>query len=126
METPFAFRTPGGMSCVPHRGGRDKRLFLLNHFITIDDGSRLDAGTVDARQYVLDRVHRCERERGRPVNFAAVDHTTISDAGGAVVELNADRGGAPGYRPNSSNATAGFPPNRSPVAVAPFVRNSRT
>jgi hypothetical protein len=89
METPFAFRTPDAMSCVPHRGGSDKRLFLLNHFITIDGGSRLDAGKVNTRQYVLDRVHRCERERGRPVNFVAVDYTTIGDAGGAVDELNA-------------------------------------
>jgi hypothetical protein len=91
METPFAFRTPDAMSCVPHRGGSDKRLFLLNHFITIDGGSRLDAGKVNARQYVLDRVHRCERERGRPVNFVAVDYTTIGDAGAAVDELNSQR-----------------------------------
>jgi hypothetical protein len=33
----------------------------------------------------------CERERGRPVNFVAVDYTTIGDAGGAVDELDADR-----------------------------------
>ncbi|MER7639899.1 hypothetical protein [Streptomyces sp. NPDC126522] len=91
METPFAFRTPQEMSCVPHRGGSDKRLFLLNHFITVDGGSRLDAGKVNSRQYVLDRVHRCERERGRPVNFVAVDYTTIGDAGGAVDALNSER-----------------------------------
>ncbi|MFJ8061461.1 hypothetical protein [Streptomyces sp. NPDC096142] len=91
METPFAFRAPEEMSCVPHRGGSDKRLFLLNHFITVDGGSRLDAGKVNSRQYVLDRVHRCERERGRPVNFVAVDYTTIGDAGGAVDALNSER-----------------------------------
>ncbi|WP_406119244.1 hypothetical protein [Streptomyces sp. NBC_00989] len=91
METPFAFRTPDAMSCVPHRGGSDKRLFLLNHFITIDGGSRLDAGKVNARRYVLDRVHRCERERGRPVNFVAVDYTTIGEAGAAVDDLNSRR-----------------------------------
>ncbi|WP_427924443.1 hypothetical protein [Streptomyces sp. cg40] len=90
METPFAFRTPDAMSCVPHRGGSDKRLFLLNHFITIDGGSRLDAGEVNARRFVLDRVHRCERERGRPVNFVAVDYATIGDAGGAVDTLNSE------------------------------------
>ncbi|MFJ9899490.1 hypothetical protein ACIQPR_39775 [Streptomyces sp. NPDC091280] len=91
METPFAFRTPDAMSCAPYRGGGDKRLFLLNHFITIDGGSRLDAGEVNARRFVLDRVHRCERERGRPVNFVAVDYTTIGDAGGAVAALNSER-----------------------------------
>ncbi|WP_239158210.1 PI-PLC domain-containing protein [Streptomyces sp. SID13726] len=91
METPFAFRSPGEMSCVPHRGGTGKRLFLLNHFITNSGGSRIDAGEVNARRYVLDRVHRCERERGRPVNFVAVDYTTIGDARGAVDTLNSER-----------------------------------
>ncbi|MCX4671262.1 hypothetical protein OG453_32050 [Streptomyces sp. NBC_01381] len=91
METPYAFRTPEDMTCVPHRGGTDKRLFLLNHFITIDGGSRLDAGTVNTRDAVLDRVHACERERGRPVNFVAVDYLTIGDARGAVDALNAER-----------------------------------
>ncbi|WP_338702965.1 hypothetical protein V2W30_36960 [Streptomyces sp. Q6] len=91
METPFAFRSPGDMNCVAHRGGDDKRLFLLNHFITIDGGSRLDAGTVNTRRFVLDRARRCERERGRPVTFVAVDYATIGDARGAVAVLNAER-----------------------------------
>ncbi|WP_372345627.1 hypothetical protein [Streptomyces sp. KL116D] len=91
METPFAFRSPDAMTCAPYRGGDDRRLFLLNHFITIDGGSRLDAGTVNARRFLLDRAHRCERERGRPVTFVAVDYTTIGDAQGAVAALNAER-----------------------------------
>lgn len=91
METPFSFRSPDEMSCTPHRGGTGKRLFLLNHFITDAGGSRLDAGKVNARRYVLDRVQDCERERGRPVNFIAVDYTTIGDARGAVDTLNAGR-----------------------------------
>lgn len=91
METPFAFRSPDEMSCVPHRGGTGKRLFLLNHFITANGGSRLDAGKVNARQYVLDRVQLCERERGSPVNFIAIDYTTIGDARAAVDALNARR-----------------------------------
>jgi hypothetical protein len=40
---------------------------------------------------VLDRVHDCERQRGRPVNFVAVDYLTIGDARGAVDALNAER-----------------------------------
>ncbi|MFD7863073.1 hypothetical protein [Streptomyces sp. NPDC059783] len=91
METPFAFRSPNAMSCVPHRGGTGKRLFLLNHFITVAGGSRLDAGKINARDWVLDRARRCERERGRPVNFVAVDYTTIGDVRGAVAALNEER-----------------------------------
>ncbi|MET9773963.1 PI-PLC domain-containing protein [Streptomyces sp. NPDC006367] len=91
METPFAFRSPGEMTCLPNRGGTDKRLFLLNHFVTAGGGRRLDAGTVNSRQAVLERVHDCERRRNRPVNFVAVDYATIGDARGAVDDLNAER-----------------------------------
>ncbi|WP_253195613.1 PI-PLC domain-containing protein [Streptomyces sp. JHA26] len=91
METPFAFRNPDAMTCLPNRGGTDKRLFLLNHFVTAGGGRRLDAGTVNSRQRVLERAHDCERRRGRPVNFVAVDYATVGDARGAVDELNAER-----------------------------------
>ncbi|MGW8064281.1 hypothetical protein ACVV2G_18915 [Streptomyces ziwulingensis] len=91
METPFAFRSPDEMSCLPNRGGTGKRLFLLNHFVTAGGGRRLDAGVVNARQRVLERAHTCEQRRGRPVNFVAVDYATIGDALGAVDDLNAER-----------------------------------
>jgi len=63
METPFTFTSPEAMSCVPNRGGTDKRLFLLNNFVTDKGGSRIDAGTVNARDFVLDRVRTCEAVR---------------------------------------------------------------
>jgi hypothetical protein len=91
METPFAFRSPDAMTCLPNRGGADKRLFLLNHFVTAGGGRRLDAGTVNSRQRVLERTHDCERRRDRPVNFVAVDYATIGDARGAVDDLNTER-----------------------------------
>ncbi|MER5884529.1 hypothetical protein ABT160_11930 [Streptomyces sp. NPDC001941] len=91
METPYAFGAPGEMSCVPHRGGEGKRLFLLNHFITDQGGSRLDAAVVNTRAFILERARRCARERGRPVNLVAVDFATIGDAKGAVDALNRER-----------------------------------
>ncbi|MFE6981952.1 PI-PLC domain-containing protein [Streptomyces griseus] len=91
METPFAFRNPSEMTCAPHRGGTGKQLFLLNHFITNAGGSRLDAGRVNARDWVLERTRACEAERGSPVTFIAVDYTTVGDALGAVNELNSRR-----------------------------------
>ncbi|WP_051821569.1 PI-PLC domain-containing protein [Streptomyces sp. NRRL F-5065] len=103
METPFAFRSPSEMSCVPNRGGTDKRLFLMNHFVTAGGGRRLDAGTVNSRDRVLERARACERERDRPVNFVAVDYATIGDALGAVQQLNTERlhgdAGQPGAAP---------------------------
>ncbi|MFF0506708.1 hypothetical protein ACFYUH_24300 [Streptomyces fimicarius] len=94
METPFAFRSPSEMTCAPHRGGTGKQLFLLNHFITNAGGSRLDAGRVNARDWVLERTRACEAERGSPVTFIAVDYTTVGDALGAVNELNSRRADA--------------------------------
>ncbi|MEU0119727.1 hypothetical protein ABZ137_40235 [Streptomyces bobili] len=91
METPFAVRTPAEMTCSPQRGGMDKRLFLLNHFITDGGARRLYAGTVNSRLTVLKRARTCERLRGRPVNFIAVDYATLGDARGAVATLNAER-----------------------------------
>ncbi|MEI7033409.1 hypothetical protein [Streptomyces pratensis] len=91
METPFTFRTPSEMTCEPNRGGGGKQLFLLNHFITNGGGSRLDAGRVNARDWVLDRALTCEERRGSPVNFIAVDYSTVGDVLGAVNELNARR-----------------------------------
>ena len=52
---------------------------------------KLDAGEVNTRPFVLDRVHRCEAERHSPVNFVAVDYASIGDAQGAVDALNAER-----------------------------------
>ncbi|MBA0050633.1 hypothetical protein E0L36_06890 [Streptomyces sp. AJS327] len=91
METPYDFSNPGEMSCVPNRGGRDKRLFLLNHFITHGGGSRIDAEEVNAENYVRERVRRCETERDSPVNFVAVDFANLGDARSAVDAINADR-----------------------------------
>jgi hypothetical protein len=91
METPFSASSPTDLTCEPFRGGVGKRLFLLNNFITTSGGSRLDAATVNARRSLLARVHRCETQRGHPVNFVAVDYATIGDALGAVDALNAER-----------------------------------
>jgi hypothetical protein len=57
---------------------------------THNGGSRLDAGKVNSRRFVLDRADACERERGRPVNLIAVDHATNGDAQGATEALNAE------------------------------------
>lgn len=91
METPYDFADPGQMSCEPNRGGDGKQLFLLNHFVTDAGGSRLDAGEVNAKDFVLDRARSCGAERGRPVNFVAVDFANLGDAQGAVAAINAAR-----------------------------------
>ncbi|MEV7074678.1 hypothetical protein [Streptomyces sp. NPDC093990] len=61
------------------RRGTGKRLVLLDRFITDNGGSRLDAGEINTRRYMLDCAHRGGRERDRPVSFVAVDPATIGD-----------------------------------------------
>ncbi|MFI8849188.1 hypothetical protein ACIGW3_03145 [Streptomyces sp. NPDC053499] len=91
METPYAFAAPEDMNCAPNRGGRNKKLFLMNHFVTRAGGSRIDARKVNAKDFVLDRARHCEAARGHPVNFVAVDFANLGDAAGAVEALNAAR-----------------------------------
>ncbi|MEV8311997.1 hypothetical protein AB0P36_32970 [Streptomyces flavidovirens] len=51
METPFGFRSPEEMTCLPNRGGTGKRLFLLNHSSSPIAGQAdsAPAGSTDAR-----------------------------------------------------------------------------
>lgn len=91
METPYAASSPSELTCAPLRGGTGKRLFLLNHFITTSGGSRIGAGEVNEKQFVLDRAHKCQAERHADVNFVAVDYAAIGDSLGAVDALNAER-----------------------------------
>lgn len=111
METSFTYPSPEAMDCVPNRGGTDKNLFLLNHFITAKGGSRIDAGRVNTRGFILDRARECEAERGRPVTYVAVDFATIGDARAAVDILNTDRTrqAAPRHPPAPTAPTSPHP-----------------
>ncbi|MFE9255291.1 hypothetical protein [Streptomyces sp. NPDC006879] len=96
METPYSYASPELMDCAAHRGGTDKQLFLMNNFVTDSGGSRPAAARVNRASFIVDRAHRCAAERGRPVNFVAVDYVTIGDALRAVDVLNSERGESTG------------------------------
>lgn len=88
METPYTFRGPTEMSCEPFRGGRGKPLFLLNHWIQRAAPSRVDAGTVNEADFIVDRARRCAKERGALPNFIAVDFVNVGDVFGATNRIN--------------------------------------
>ncbi|MCY0940502.1 PI-PLC domain-containing protein [Streptomyces antarcticus] len=119
METPYSYTSPQLMNCVEHRGGNGKRLFLMNNFVTDSGGSRPAAARVNASSFILDRARRCRAERGRPVNFIAVDYVTIGDALNAVDTLNAARGQDPA---KEKTAAAEQAPETTATAAAPYVR----
>ncbi|WP_443049204.1 hypothetical protein [Streptomyces sp. NBC_00316] len=111
MPTPFSFRSPAEMSCVSHRGGTGKRLFLLHHFITVAGGSRIGAGKVNARDRVLHRAHRCAAQRGSPVSVIAVDRTTIGPPAGRSTRStrSVSRTGPPAEPPAAAPDECGVP-----------------
>lgn len=79
-ETPYHFEDPEQFSCKPFRGGDRGALFLLNHWITAPPAplpSR--AAVVNSRPFLLERVHACERVRGRVPNLLAVDFYRTGD-----------------------------------------------
>jgi hypothetical protein len=87
-ETPFDSTSIAAMSCRPNRGGTGKPLFLLNHWVS-GQGPR-PALALEANQYevLIERVLDCQRERGRLVNFIAVDFYDAGDLFAVVDELN--------------------------------------
>ena len=89
QETPYLFRTPDEMSCAANRGGTSGGLFQVNHWIETTPAPRTtNAALVNARQFLLGRVQRCERERGRRVSILAVDFYDKGQLLEVVGELN--------------------------------------
>lgn len=88
-ETPYHFESPDQFSCRPNRGGTGKSFFLMNHWIDTTPAPRpSNAAVVNQRDYLLDRVRRCEQERGRRPTILAVDFALTGDVVGAAAVLN--------------------------------------
>lgn len=87
-ETPYTYQSPADFSCAPNRGGTDRPFFLLNHWITRQSPSRVDAALVNAYDFLLTRVQHCARDRGRIPNFIAVNFSSIGDVFDVVDTLN--------------------------------------
>jgi len=88
QDTPYEFASADELSCEANRGRPDASMLLVNHWVSRLTPSRADAAVANRRDVLLDRARRCERERGMPVNFLAVDFYNIGDLVGVVDELN--------------------------------------
>jgi hypothetical protein len=89
QETPYHFNAPEELSCAPNRGGTDRSLFQVNHWIdTTPTPKPSNAEIVNTREFLLARARQCQEERKRLPNILAVDFALTGDVVGAVAELN--------------------------------------
>lgn len=91
QDTPFLFRAPGELSCAANRGDDDAPFFLVNHWLTTRFPAPADSQPLNDLDFLLDRVQRCEQERGRVANFIAVNFYEEGDLFEAVAALNDER-----------------------------------
>lgn len=100
-ETPFSFDKPEELearaSCQPNRGNEDASFFLLNHWVDTSPAPRpTNAKVVNEKEFLLERIRRCERVRGMVPNIIAVDFFGQGDVVDLVRELNEEPEGAIG------------------------------
>ena len=89
QETPYTFHSPEELSCRANRGGTAGSLFQINHWIETTPAPRpSNAELVNARDFLLSRARRCQRERGRLPNLLAVDFYRSGDLFEVAGELN--------------------------------------
>jgi hypothetical protein len=92
METPYVFRDVDELetdeSCAPNRGGDDRPLLLLNHFVTRFPPRLGDAREANEYDLLRTRADRCRELRGQLANLVSVDFVEVGDAVAVVDALN--------------------------------------
>jgi hypothetical protein len=91
-ETPYNFRSVAELktdaSCAPDRGGADRPLFLLNHFVIGFPVSIRDAQAANAEDVLGTRARRCMELRGQLPNLLAIDFVDQGALFRVVDDLN--------------------------------------
>jgi hypothetical protein len=89
QETPYSFKDSTQFSNAPNRGGTGGSLLLLNHWIdTTPRPLPSNAEVVNEYGFLMRRIERCRRERGRAPNLIAVDFYRTGDVLELVRDLN--------------------------------------
>lgn len=89
QDTPLGKK--GTTSCERSRGSDESPLFIVNRWVDALPPPVGGNRRVQQRSYLLERIRRCERERGLPVNLIAVDHYDQGDVSAVVEQINAER-----------------------------------
>ena len=88
QDTRYDVASAGQFTCALNRGTAGASLFLLNHWIAKGTPSIDDAARVNSSGFLLDRARTCAAERGRMVNFVAVNFYDQGDLFTVVNTLN--------------------------------------
>ncbi|MGZ6966515.1 MAG: hypothetical protein ACXVKN_02165 [Acidimicrobiia bacterium] len=89
QETPFTFTSVNDFDCAPKRGGTDKPLLLVNHWLRPNGPpDPVEAGKVNSKQTLDRRFKQCIAKRGILPNAVAVDFTAIGDLYSSVNRYN--------------------------------------
>lgn len=91
QDTPLGAKTRAELKCDFERGDRDSPLLMLNHWADLFPPRLRANRPFQTEKFILQRAHRCARERGLPVSLIAVDHYEQGDLMQAVRALNAER-----------------------------------
>jgi hypothetical protein len=79
------------LSCARNRGTHDSPILMLNHWADYVPPRRKANEPFLRRKVIVGRAHECERKRGLPVGFIAVDHYDQGELIEAVADLNGER-----------------------------------
>jgi hypothetical protein len=89
QETPFTFTAIKDFDCAPNRGGTNKPLLLVNHWLRPDGPpDPVEAGKVNSRKTLTARFKQCIAARAQLPNAFAVDFTAIGDLYKSVDRFN--------------------------------------
>ena len=90
QETPYTFTSPNEFNCKPNRGGTNKPLLLINHWLRPDGPpDPAEANRVNSRKVLTKRFEQCVNERKKLPNAIAVDFTEIGDFHATMNRFNA-------------------------------------
>ena len=89
QETPFSFATVSAFNCEPNRGGTDKPMLLVNHWLRTGNlPSPAGAKIVNSGAELTRRIQQCGLRRKKLPNIVATDFTEIGDLYKTVTLFN--------------------------------------
>jgi hypothetical protein len=87
-DTSYRVAPSEPFSCARERGNTSQALLLLNHWVTRNTPSTVDAATINSESSLLQHVEECVTATGKTPNLLAVDFAAVGDLVRTVAKLN--------------------------------------